>query len=69
MSKNFRKRSHPEQEISLYWPNISKDVRQLTDLQTNMKFVTIWERCTNIQGMSPKNSRKIFHPEQEISLY
>ena len=69
VSKNFRKIPHPEQEISLYWPNISKDVRHLTDLQTNMKFVTIWERCTKIPGMSPKNSRKIFHPEQEIYLY
>ena len=67
--KNFRKIYHPEQEIFLYWPNFSKKVRQPIDLETNMKFVTIWKKWTNIPGMSPKNSRKIFHPKQEIYLY
>ena len=66
--KIFRKISYPEQDISLYWPNISKFAKQLTDLETYKKFVIIWKQCTNISGMSPNYFRKIFHPEQEISL-
>ena len=30
----FRKIYHPGQEISLYWPNFSKNISQLTDKQT-----------------------------------
>ena len=67
--KNFRKISHPEQEISPYWPNFSKFVSQLMDWQTYKKFVRIQKKCTNISGMCPKNFRKIYHQEQEISLY
>ena len=66
--KKLRKISHPEQEIFLYWPYFSKEASQLTHKQTSMKLVTIWEQCKNIPGMSPKICRKIFHPEQDISL-
>ena len=67
--KNFRKISHPEQEISLYLYNFSKEVSQLTDWQTNKKFRIIWNKCTNIPGMPPKNFRKIYHPELELSIF
>ena len=67
--KSFRKLSQPELEISLYLSNISKEVSQLTDWQTYKKFTIIWKQCTNIQGMSPKSFRKIYHPELDISLY
>ena len=66
---NFRKISYQEQEISLYLYNFSKEVSQLTDWQTNKKFRIIWNKCTNIPGMPPKNFRKISHTELEISLY
>ena len=69
MSPKIRKISHPEQEIFLYLSNFSKKVSQLTYWQTYKKFVTIWNKCTNIPGMPPKNFRKISHPELEISLY
>ena len=42
--KIFGKISHTEQEISLHWPDLSKEVNQQTYLQTNMKFVTIWKK-------------------------
>ena len=67
--KKFRKVSDPELEISLYLSNFSKKVSQLTYWQTYKKFVTIWNKCTNIPGMPPKKFRKIYHPELEISLY
>ena len=67
--KNFRNISHPEQKISIYWPNFSKYVSQLKDWQTYKKFVGIWKKCTNISGMSPKSFRNISHAEQEISPY
>ena len=64
--KNFRKTSHPEQEISLYWPNFREEVSQLTDRQTYKKFIFIWNLCTNIIGMSLKDFRKISTPEPKI---
>ena len=67
--KNFRKISHPEQEIYLYWPNFSEEVSQLTDWQTNKKFVIIWKKCANISKMSQKNFRKISQSEQKICLH
>ena len=66
--ENFRKISLPEVEILLYLYNFSKEVSQLTDSQTYKKFRIIWNWCRNIQGMPPKNFRKISHPELEISL-
>ena len=69
VSKKIRKIYHPELEISLYLSNFSKEVSQLTDWQTYKKFRIIWNKCTNIPGMPPKNFRKISHPELEISLY
>ena len=67
--KNFRKISHPEQEISLHLSNFSKEVSQLTDWET-YKFVgIIWNKCINIPGMSPKIFRKIPYQELEISQY
>ena len=66
--RNFRKISHPELEIFHYLYNFSSKVSQLTDRQTYKKFRIIWKQCTNIPGMSPKNFRKISHPELEISL-
>ena len=59
---------HPELEISLNLSDFSKEVCQLPDWQTYTKFVIIWNQCTNISGISPKNFRKISHPGQEISL-
>ena len=50
----FRKISHPEQEISLFWPTINKEVNQLTDQQTNKKFSNIWKQCANIPEMCQK---------------
>ena len=67
--ENFRKVSLPELEISLYLYNFSKEVSKLTEWQTCMKFRAIWNKCTNIPGMPPKNFRKISHSELEISLY
>ena len=67
--KNFRKIPHPELEISQYLCNFSKKVSQITDWQTYKKFRIIWNKCTNILGMPPKNFRKISDPELEISLY
>ena len=64
----FRKISLPELEISLYLYNFSKEVSQLTDLQIYKKFRIIWNKCTNIPGMSPKKFRKISYPELEISF-
>ena len=63
--KIFRKISHPEQEISLYLYNFSKEVSQLTDRQTYKiflfiwkykKLVRIWKKCKNISGMSEKEN-------------
>ena len=67
--KNFRKTSDPELEISLYFSYFSKEVSQPTDSHTYKKFRIIWNYCTKISGMSPKNFRKISHQELEISLY
>ena len=67
--KNFRKISYPDLEISQYLCNFSKKVSQITDWQTYKKFRIIWNKCTNILGMPPKNFRKISDPELEISLY
>ena len=67
--KIFRKIPHPELEISQYLCNFSKKVSQITDWQTYKKFRIIWNKCTNIPGMPPKNFRKISDPELEISLY
>ena len=67
--KNFRKIYNTELEIYLYVSNLSKKVSQLTDWQTYMKFTMILKQCTNIQGISPKTFKKIFHLELEISLY
>ena len=39
--KKFRKITIPYQEIHLYWPNLSKKVIQLTELQTYRKFKII----------------------------
>ena len=67
--KNFGKISHQEQEISLYLSNFSKEISQLTDLQTYKQFSIIGKWCKNIQRMSPKHFRKISNPGQEIFLY
>ena len=67
--KIFRKIPHPELKISQYLCNFSKKVSQITDRQTYKKFRIIWNKCTNILGMPPKNFRKISDPELEISLY
>ena len=67
--KNFRKIYNPELEISQYLCNFSKKVSQITDWQTYKKFRIIWNKCTNILGMPPKNFRKISDPELEIFLY
>ena len=67
--ENFRKICLPEVEISLYLYNFSKEVSQLTYWQAYKKFRIIWNKCTNIPGMPPKNFREISHTEQELSLY
>ena len=56
--KDSRKISHPELEISLYLCNFSKELSQLTDWQIYKKFRMIWKLCTNIPGMSQKNSER-----------
>ena len=56
--KIFRKISHPELKISLNLSNFSKEVSQLTYWQTYKKFRIIWNKCTNIPGMSPKKSER-----------
>ena len=56
--KNFRKISPPGQDIPLHLSKISKEVSQLTDLQTYKKFAFIWKKCKNIPGMSPKIFQK-----------
>ena len=48
---------------------LASSVLQITDWQTYKKFRIIWNKCTNILGMPPKNFRKISDPELEISLY
>ena len=67
--KLFRTIPHPELDISQYLCNFSKKVSQITDWQTWKKFSIIWNKCTNILGMSPKNFNKMSPPELEISLY
>ena len=67
--KNLREIYYPELDISHYLSNFSKEVSQLTDWQTYKQFSIIGKWCKNIQGMSPKNFRKISPPGQEISLY
>ena len=67
--KKFRKISHSEQEISLHLSNFSKEVSQQTDRQTYKNFRIIWNQCTNIIGMSPKDARQISHPGEEKSLF
>ena len=69
VSTNFRKISHPEQGIFLFWSNFSKEVSQLIDRETYKKFGHIWILCTNIPKMSIINFRKISYPELDISLY
>ena len=61
--------SHQEVEVSLYFSNFSKEVSQLTDWKIYKKFRFIWNQCTNIMGMSPKNFRKVSNSDLEISLY
>ena len=61
--------SHQEVEVSLYFSNFSKEVSQLTDWKIYKKFRFIWNQCTNIIEMSPKNFRKISNSDLEISLY
>ena len=67
--KNFRIISHPELDLSLYFYNFSKDVSQLTDWQTYKKIRNIWNWCTKVPRMSPRNFRKIYHPELDLSLH
>ena len=43
----IRKISHPEQKISLYWLNFSKEVSQVMAGQTKKKYVIIWKQCNN----------------------
>ena len=66
--KSFRKISHLDLQISLYWPNFSKEVSSLTDKQTYTKFSIILNKCANIIGMPPKTTQKISHSELDISL-
>ena len=47
--KIFRQISHSGKEISLYWPNFSKEVRHLRHCQANNKFIIIWKKYTNIK--------------------
>ena len=58
-TKNFRKRTLPEQAIYLYWPNFNEEVSHLTVWQKNIFFWIIWNKCKNIPGMSPKNFKNI----------
>ena len=67
--KNFRKISHTELEISLYLSDFSEEISRMKNWQTYKKLTTIWNKCSNIPGMPPKNFRKISHTELEISLY
>ena len=67
--KNFRNISLPEVKILLYLCSFSKEVSKLTDGQTYKKFRIIWNWHANISEMSPRNFRKISHPELELSLY
>ena len=66
--RKFRKIYLPELEISLYLYNFSKEVSQLTDWQTYIKFIIIWKKCINIPGMCPWKFRKASHPELKISI-
>ena len=45
------------------------NIQQLTDWQTYKKFRIIWNYHTKVPRMSPRNFRKIYHPEVELSLY
>ena len=67
--KNFKKMSHPELDILLYLYNFSKEESQSIDWEAYKKFRIIFNCCTNIAGMSPKNLGKFSHPELEISLH
>ena len=48
------------------WISSRKYANYQTDRQTYKSELLV--KCTNISGMSPKNFRKIFHPELEIFL-
>ena len=52
--KIFRKISYPDLEISQYLCNFSKKVSQITDWQKYKRLRIIWNKCTNIPGMSPR---------------
>ena len=67
--QNFKKIYHQELEIFLYMSNFHTEVSQLKDWETYKKFKIIWIKCKNIQGISPKNFRKMSHPELDISLH
>ena len=56
--KKFRKIYHPGQDISLYLPNFSNEVSQLTDWQTYKQFVIIGQWRQHIHGMFQKKSEK-----------
>ena len=67
--KKFRKIFYSELEIFQYLCNFSKKVSQIAEWQTYKKIRIVWNKCTNIQVMSPKNFRKISYLELKISLY
>ena len=67
--KNVSKKCHQELELSLHLYNFSQKVSQLTHWQTYKRFRIIWNKCTKITGMPPKNLREIYPTELEISLY
>ena len=48
-AQNFRKISHPVQEIYLYWPNFSKKVSQLTDMQEIQDYLKlVYQHARNV---------------------
>ena len=68
-SKNFRKISHSELEISLYLSNFRKEVSHIRDWETYKIFIIIPKWCNNIPWTSPKSLRMICHLDVEISLH
>ena len=69
IAKKIRKIFCPAVRISLFLSDFSGEVSKQTNWQTYKWFIIIWEKCTNIPGMSPKNFRKLSYPELEISQY
>ena len=69
ISKDYRKISHPELDISLFLSIFSKEVSQLTDWEIYKKFRIIWKWCNNILGVSKKIQKDSSFRTRDIPIF